>query len=61
MGVFKDLFTMWIVEFESWLTAITNSGKFNIIFDISSIGGLLAMATDLEKKSRTIFNNDMAL
>ena len=48
-GVFKELFTMWIVEFEGWLTAITNIGKFNIIFHISSIGGLLAITTNLEK------------
>ena len=40
---------MWIVDFEGWLTVITNSGKFNIIFDISSIGGLLAMATNLDR------------
>ena len=26
-----------------------NSGEFNIIFDIPSNGGLLAMATSLEK------------
>ena len=47
--VFKELFTMWIVELEGWLAESMNSGKFHIIFDISSIGGLLAMATNSEK------------
>ena len=61
MGVFKDLFKMQIVEFKGWLTAITNSAKFNIIFDISGIGGLLAIATNLGKPSRTIFNNNIAI
>ena len=36
--VFKELLTVSIIEFDGWLIAIMNSGKFNNIFDISSIG-----------------------
>ena len=60
MGVFKDLFTMWKIEYDVWLNAIMTSVKSNIIFDISS-RGLLVIATNLGKTSRMIFNNNIAI